>query len=578
MSFLTRLVRQNPSVENKSDLFAYANKSGNEPATITVTIPHQRPDRLRESPELYRLQTQRSFNFDKVSFRNSIVKRSDSGYQSICEEKQDDMSEDLQYIDETYYPSLQLWDQQDLEAAFSHLDLDNMTEQQEIEEYLSKFDCSKVYFQDTKTEISRYGAIQRIEATDKSIVRLSPNIALLWPALTHLCLANNLLDKLPSSLACLRNLTTLDLSNNKLTELPKNLGRLTRLSHLNLSHNKIMHLPESIGSLRKLAVLYLNDNQLSYLPKSLGDLKLLTTLDICRNLVKVIPAEVSRLQLLRYIRTEGCPLMLEYVPELKHDPPSLLELAARTIVRNELQIPDELREDMKEYIGSAKKCTHCSGPYISSCVRRIKLIEKADQNVIPLEYTLCSAHWSNERERTIAMFSSRPSTSKRPAHILRAEKALRLVTGSPTYSDLLSPRQQSQTVRQQAPSSTRRTIVLGQHSNTPSPNSSQSTDIFSVPDREGSPVSMLSSSASISIGYLARKMYTSTPNSMAQMETVLSTSSSGSSTPEIVPATLPTRWRAQKVRNRSNTGFLSLSKLQRAASLTNIPSAQGFAI
>jgi hypothetical protein len=188
MSFLTRLVRQNPSVENKSDLFAYANKSGNEPATITVTIPHQRPDRLRESPELYRLQTQRSFNFDKVSFRNSIVKRSDSGYQSICEEKQDDISEDLQYIDETYYPSLQLWDQQDLEAAFSHLDLDNMTEQQEIEEYLSKFDCSKVYFQDTKTEISRYGAIQSIEATDKSIVRLSPNIALLWPALTHLCL------------------------------------------------------------------------------------------------------------------------------------------------------------------------------------------------------------------------------------------------------------------------------------------------------------------------------------------------------------------------------------------------------
>lgn len=192
MSFLTRLVRHVPSVENKSDTFAYAQKLGSEPATTNTTTASQRPDRVREYPELYRLQANASFKFDKAAFRNSIVMRSDSGYSSICDEsnvkQQDGLSQDLQYIDEIYYPTVHLLDQQDLEADCSILDLATMTEEQELEEYQSKFGWSKVLFQDIKTELSRYGAIQRIEATDGSIVRLSPNIALLWPALTHLCL------------------------------------------------------------------------------------------------------------------------------------------------------------------------------------------------------------------------------------------------------------------------------------------------------------------------------------------------------------------------------------------------------
>jgi hypothetical protein len=192
MSFFTRLVRHVPSVENKSDTFAYAQKRGPEPATTKTTTTSQRPDRVREYPELYRLQANASLKFDKAAFRKSIVMRSDSGYSSICDEsnvkQQDGLSQDLQYIDETYYPTVHLLDQQDLEADCSALNLATMTEEHELEEYQSKFGWSKVLFQDIKTELSRYGAIQRIEATDRSIVQLSPNIALLWPALTHLCL------------------------------------------------------------------------------------------------------------------------------------------------------------------------------------------------------------------------------------------------------------------------------------------------------------------------------------------------------------------------------------------------------
>lgn len=335
-----------------------------------------------------------------------------------------------------------------------------------------------------------------------------------------------------------------------------------------------------MGSLRKLTVLLLNDNQLSNLPKSLGDLKLLTTIDISRNPVRIIPAELARLQYLRYVRVDGCPMVLEYAPEPRHDPPSLLELAARTIVRNDISLPNHVRDDIKEYISSANKCTHCGGPFYTSHVHRVKLVEKADQTMIPMEYDLCSAHWNDDKGRIIAMFTSRPATSKKPAHVLRAEKATRS-TSSEQQIDLRTPRNGNPPRRRNTTSETLRSRTPARSASptlaSPTPLSLMS-DITDVPERTASPASMISNSASISISSLARKMYTPSPSSMTQMDTVLSASSSGSSTPETAPATLPTRWRTQKVRNRSNTGFLSLSKLQRAASFTSIPASQGIAI
>ncbi|KAG2178644.1 hypothetical protein INT44_001797 [Umbelopsis vinacea] len=580
MSFLARFVRQAPHADGKSEGFAFANLSGNEPSHVQKTTASQRPDRLRESPEHYQLynNNHQPHKVDKANHRKSLVRRSDSGYQSICEDisskQYDTLIQELQYIDETYYPSLSLWDQEATDDA-NTLDTDTMNEQQDIDDLQKKFGWTKVSFRDVEIELSRYGAIQRIGAADRSIVRLSPNISSLWPALTQIQLSNNLLEKLPASLACLRNLTHLELAGNRLTELPDNIGRLTRLTVLNVSNNRITHLPDSVGSLRKLTVLLLNDNQLSNLPKSLGDLKLLTTLDISRNPVRIVPAELARLQYLRYIRVDGCPMIMEYAPETRHDPPSLLELAARTIVRNDIKVPNHVRDDIKEYVLSANKCTHCGGPFFSSYVHRVKLVEKAEQTMVPMGYDLCSAHWNDDKGRIIAMFASTPATSKKPAHVLRAEKAIR----SEQEFDLRSPRNGTQPRRRNTTSHRRppTTLLTSPTPASPIPSSLMS-DITDVPERTASPASMISNSASISISSLARKMYTSSPSSMSQMDTVLSASSSGSSTPEIAPATLPTRWRTQKVRNRSNTGFLSLSKLQRATSFSSIPSSQGIAI
>jgi Leucine-rich repeat (LRR) protein len=374
-----------------------------------------------------------------------------------------------------------------------------------------------------------------------------------------------LLDKLPTSLTCLRNLTSLDVSNNRLTVLPTTIGELTRLTHLNAAYNVITHLPVSIGSLRKLMTLYLNDNHLSSLSKSIGDLRMLTTLDVCRNRLTVIPAEITCLQYLRYIRTEGCDMITEFDTNLKHSPPTLFELAARTVVRNEMEIPKTLREDLKEYIASAQKCTFCKGPYFTSFVKRYKLIEKGEQNQTPLEYTLCSAHWKDDKERTMAMFTSKPSTSKKPAHIIRAEKARKSSSSPNSRFDLRTPRYQSQSTTRSAtlPNSLRNLHGLS----TSTSHTSQETEVISIPDREttASPSSLLSNSAAISISSLARKMHVPSASSNSDTENIFSASSSGNTTPDTAPATMPTRWRAQKIRNRSNTGFLSLSKLQRSS-------------
>lgn len=378
-----------------------------------------------------------------------------------------------------------------------------------------------------------------------------------------------MLDKLPPSLTTLRNLTNLDVSNNRLAVLPATIGRLTRLTHLNAAHNVITEIPVSIGSLKKLMTLYLNDNQLSCLPKSIGGLRMLATLDVCRNRVMVIPAEITCLQYLRYIRTEGCNMITEFDTNLKHDPPTLFELAARTVVRNELEVPKHVREDIKEYIASAQKCTFCRGPFFTSVVKRYKLVEKGEQNQIPLEYNLCSAHWNDEKERIMSMFTSKPSTSKKSAHVIRAEKVHKPTTSQNGHIDLRTPRYQSRSVtRSTTLPSTRRSFIG--HSLSTSPPLHEAEEI-SVPDREAtaSPASMLSNSAAISISSLARKMHVPSASSNSTTDSIFSASSSENATPDNAPATMPTRWRAQKIRNRSNTGFLSLSKLQRSSSFAS---------
>ncbi|CAI2163268.1 6547_t:CDS:2 [Funneliformis geosporum] len=220
----------------------------------------------------------------------------------------------------------------------------------------------------------------------------------------------NELTEIPAEIGYMKNLTKLDLSKNKLKYIPDTIGFLHKLVELRLSDNQLTYIPSSIGSLKKLGTLLLDNNKLTELPPEIGEIKTLVNLDVRENPITVLPAELGRLQYLRKLRTEGCSLKTEFVHNITHSPPTLMELAARTIVRKQIPILEDTTEHLKDYLSNAKKCSFCGGPYFESFVKRGKIIDKNEQH-IPLEYRLCSPHWNTEQERVSLLFCALPDTA-----------------------------------------------------------------------------------------------------------------------------------------------------------------------
>ncbi|RUS26015.1 hypothetical protein BC938DRAFT_471346 [Jimgerdemannia flammicorona] len=324
---------------------------------------------------------------------------------------QEEFLRDLAYVNRTYYPLVF----SDRQRDYAHDENDDDTQRQ-LEDMVNDIIEEDEEFErhvDPRWKRITFGAVtqsHQINLPSGSIVSLSPNIGLLY-SVTHLNLSNNRLTTLPRTIGHLKHLTVLDVSQNKLRAIPDTISYLTKLIDLNLTENKLTMLPDAIGSLKKLANLLLTDNQITELPPVIGNMKGLITLDLSGNPLKVLPAELSRLHFLRRLRLDNCPLVEEFVHELVHNPPSLLELCARTIVRQQVPILASTPEDIKDYIASAKICSFCSGPYFQSFVKRGKIVEKPDQFFVPLEYRLCAAHWNDEAERIRLMFAPPPETA-----------------------------------------------------------------------------------------------------------------------------------------------------------------------
>ncbi|KAF9545235.1 hypothetical protein EC957_011108 [Mortierella hygrophila] len=259
---------------------------------------------------------------------------------------------------------------------------------------------------------SELPSMTSIGLCSRGIVRLSSNIKLLASA-TCVQICCNELGSIPIEIGFLRNLTLLDLSKNCLRSLPESITHLTKLVELKLSFNQLETIPAGIGGLTKLASLTLDNNKITSIPPQIGLIKELVNLDLSDNPIRVLPAEVGKLQFLRRLKLERCPLVEEFVHSPVHSPPTLLELAARVIVRHDIQMPPLMLPHLKAYVDSAQSCTFCDGPYFDSWVKRGKLIEK-NEMLIPLEYTLCLPHWNTEMERVRLLFCPRPITSPRP--------------------------------------------------------------------------------------------------------------------------------------------------------------------
>ncbi|KAG0366386.1 hypothetical protein BC939DRAFT_447726 [Gamsiella multidivaricata] len=220
----------------------------------------------------------------------------------------------------------------------------------------------------------------------------------------------NELSKIPMEIGYLHNLVLLDLSKNSLTSLPETIMYLTKLVDLKLSFNQLESIPAGIGGLTKLAALSLDNNRLESIPSQIGLIKGLINLDLSDNPITVLPAEVGKLQFLRRLKLDRCPLVESFSHSPLHSPPTLLELAARVIVRHDVPVPPMTLPHLKTYLKSANTCTFCDGPYFDASVKRGKMIEKNDM-FIPLEYTLCQPHWNTELERIKLLFCKRPITS-----------------------------------------------------------------------------------------------------------------------------------------------------------------------
>lgn len=209
----------------------------------------------------------------------------------------------------------------------------------------------------------------------------------------------------------MKNLESLLLAKNRLKTLPDTICYLSNLLELDVSFNELTDLTPCIGYLEKLKTLKLTSNQISKLPTEIRALVSLTTLELGHNPLCSLPAEISKLPNLRRMRLDECPLNTDISYTLEHSPPSLLELCARTVITKKVALDHKaLPKHLIDYIGSAKSCTSCLGPYFESFVLRGRLLEKADAYV-PLEYTLCSSHWIDEEDRICSMFSSQSANS-----------------------------------------------------------------------------------------------------------------------------------------------------------------------
>ncbi|ORZ11228.1 hypothetical protein BCR42DRAFT_421793 [Absidia repens] len=305
----------------------------------------------------------------------------------------------------------------------------------------------------------------------RSLIHLSPNIGLLT-SIRKLNLCNNMLIELPDSIGQLQQLEVLLLSKNKLQHLPDSIQHLPRLTELDLSYNQLSHLP-SLGHLTSLCTLLLSHNNLTRLPSDLIGMKRLVTMDLTNNPLPVLPAEITRLSNLRRLRLDHCHKLLslnEHVQmevDLTHDPPSLKEICARkalvllssssNVNNNNSKLVNTARQHsvtttklerltghLIPYLASANTCSSCHGPYFESHVIRRRLIEKNDL-WIPLEYTLCSAHWSDEKDRLLNMFHRETLLSNSNSDMINAIASLHT---------LASQQQQDQQQQQQPSPST----------------------------------------------------------------------------------------------------------------------------
>ncbi|MCC5945370.1 MAG: leucine-rich repeat domain-containing protein [Bernardetiaceae bacterium] len=117
---------------------------------------------------------------------------------------------------------------------------------------------------------------------------------------TQVYISHTALQKVPSFLFLIKNLSVLSFNANQITEFPERIVELEYLSTLRLCNNQIKEIPTNIKH-SFLTSLYLNQNRLSSIPPEIANLKKLRYLSLSNNpFFKTFPIEVCEKSLWQF--------------------------------------------------------------------------------------------------------------------------------------------------------------------------------------------------------------------------------------------------------------------------------------
>ncbi|KAM8976853.1 leucine-rich repeat-containing protein 58 [Pelodytes ibericus] len=211
-------------------------------------------------------------------------------------------------------------------------------------------------------------------------------------------LSGNQFEEIPSQLLQLQTLKTLSLGGNRLKSIPAEIDNLISLEFLYLGGNFITSIPPELANLPYLSYLVLCDNRIHSVPPQLAQVHSLRSLSLHNNLLTFLPREILSLVHLQELSLRGNPLVVRFVRDLTYTPPTLLELAGRTIKSRGIPyFPWELPENLLLYLDFASKCPNpkCGGVYFDCCVRQIKFVDFCGKYRLPLMHYLCSPECSS---------------------------------------------------------------------------------------------------------------------------------------------------------------------------------------
>jgi len=263
----------------------------------------------------------------------------------------------------------------------------------------------------------RFVNIQTLDVSSNGLSFL-PDVFQYCPVRTLIAKNNNLSNEsLPKSFTTSIKLRELNLSGNQLTAFPEQLLDFPNLKYLYLGSNQISTLSRNIGKLKNLHILSLGGNQLSEVPATLGQLKTLQALILCDNKIESLPANIAKLkQLKSLLLHKNClrtlppaiiglknltelslrdnPLVVRFVSDMTHNPGTLLELAARTIKIQNIEVNlGDIPNTLLAYLHSGHRCVNpqCKGVFFDNRIEHIKFVDFCGKYRIPLLQFLCSS-------------------------------------------------------------------------------------------------------------------------------------------------------------------------------------------